>query len=108
MDIIRSTLATVFIIILMSFLTLYIHKQIDERATYLSNKNIKYIYVNEDTRHIPGSSRLVVESVIDFPISYGGEFKSGYIIKDEATDVKYIFINYGKNGNSIMTRYWEK
>lgn len=108
-DIFRSILAFVFITITVSCLIFYIHVQIEERTQQVNQKLIEYVCTDK-TYHdvVPGSVKFSVESIVEFPISHSPKHSTGYIIKDDSTGVRYVYINTGKNGYSVMTRYWEK
>jgi len=109
-DIIKSLLAVIFIFIIMSSLTIYIHAQIEEKSLHLSKQMVEYITVSGDIDPTTVQTiNLVVESSFTFPIHYKHGPSTGYILKDTSTGVKYIYTNTGgEDGGSTFTRYWEK
>lgn len=108
-NILYSIINILLAIIIAYFLIIYTNTQINEKAHQIAHKNIEYVTIKDSPDLVPGAARLRVGSVIDFPISHSGDsFNNGYILVDDVTGVKYIYVNYGKNRVPVMTRYWEK
>lgn len=109
-DIVRTLLALLFIFLIMSSLTIYLHTQIQERSLSLSKKIVEYVTTTDNTNTLePKKVHFVVDSTFSFPIHYKDKISTGYILRDVDTDIKYIYTNTGgENGSSTLTRYWEK
>lgn len=108
-DFARTGLALMFIASCIVFITIYIHRAVEEQRD-----DIIVEYVNmtradvydEDNNLILKAPDLVVDRILEFPISYDKLDIQGYILIDSATGVKYLYI---RNTFGIsMSKYWTK
>jgi hypothetical protein len=111
LDFARTLLTIIFISILISSLTIFIHEEIQRGAD--KNKVVEYVNMqNHDIvfdNGIEYMPDLIIKRVLKFPLAYNENNTTGYILQDKKTGVKYIYIHTGgPGGGPALTRYWEK
>jgi len=110
MDFIKTGLSFLFIILCMSFLALYIHKSVEDAISKKSSFEVEFVNMlredvyNKANNLILKAPDLVIDRILEFPISYDKLDMQGYILLDTHTGVKYMYIR-NKNGIAI-TKYW--
>jgi len=113
LDFARTGIAVVFIMMCLMFLTYYIINTV--KKTSEGKVVIEYVNVQQDDilgpegNLILAAPDLIIDKVIDFPVSYGHTDVVGYILRDKITNVRYMYVRYGGAHGAIgLTRYIEK
>lgn len=111
-DFARTGIAIIFIMLCMSFLTLYVHKAVNETAIKKREIRVEYINFQQDDEYIGDSDLireapdLVIDEIIKFPISYNKFDIHGYMLLDPDTGARYLYVRNGDGSAMAVTRYW--
>lgn len=111
-DFIRTGMALIFIALCVSFIFLYIHQQID----FSSKRDMLIEYVNmqrddivdPDNHLILKAPDLVIDKILEFPITYNKLDIYGYILLDTETSGRYLFLRSGDGTRMAITKYWSE
>lgn len=116
-DILKSFIAGIIIIICISLVSIYTHIQIENLKeskrfvivndiAIVSQKNLRNA-INKDTKIV--TPNFTVDSILELSPDSNGNPIAAYILKDEDTNVKYLYMYVGgRHGGPTITRYWDK
>lgn len=110
LDFSRTGIALAFIFLCMTFLTLYVHHQVEETAEIKAGVRVEYVNMTrEDVYNNAGTLILqapdmVIDKILEFPVSYDKLGMQGYIILDTVTGVRYMWIR--NEFGVAITKYW--
>lgn len=113
LDFARTGLAVIFIMVCMSALTLYLHYAV-EKARQESVTTVEYVNMQQEDitdgfgTLIAKAPDLVIDRIIEFPMSYNKLDMHGYILVDSTTNMRYLYLRTGDNKAIAITKYWTK
>lgn len=109
-DFARTGIALIFITMCVTFITLYIHKSVDETTQNKLAIHTEFVNMTRNSVYDPANNlvlkapELVIDRILEFPVSYDKLDMQGYIILDTVTGVRYIYL---RNAFGItFTKYW--
>jgi hypothetical protein len=110
LDFARTGIAIGFIMACMSLLTLYIHYEIDTTSELKSTFDVEFVNMtredvyDKDNNLVLKAPDLIIDRILEFPLSYDKLDMQGYILLDSVTGIRYMYI---RNTSGIaITKYW--